>query len=129
MSNEEKEKSLVSEKEASQETTQALPLPKKFRTIYSSPIPGCTWNPLLTLPPNMLCPCRSERKFKHCCKKTLPRVVTIKTAEEYKKQMAKPDLIFVTRNNEQALRTEGKLSSGVESDEGSDVKTDQNHDG
>lgn len=36
---------------------------------------GYVWNPLLSIPPNSLCPCQSYKKFKHCCRKNLPRAI------------------------------------------------------
>lgn len=56
------------------------------KTIYT-PIEGHAWNPLLELPRNMVCPCESGKKFKHCHLRTLPVVVTEGTAGDYKRAM------------------------------------------
>jgi hypothetical protein len=68
------------------------------------PGPGFTWNPLLKLPRNRQCPCLSGKKFKACCLDTLPRVVTEKDARRYAVQMAKPDLVFLTKENEEKVK-------------------------
>lgn len=68
------------------------------------PIKGMVWNPLRELPRNMLCPCKmTGLKFKACCLPKLPLVVPENVAKVFKEQMAKPDFIFRTAENEQWL--------------------------
>lgn len=64
------------------------------------PIEGMEWNPLLTLSRNRPCPCLSGRKFKTCCLPKLPRVVAKEQAVSIREQMKKPDLVFITPENE-----------------------------
>lgn len=64
------------------------------------PRPGYTWNPLRTLPRNNACPCRSGKKFKACCLNSLAPVVTEEDAANIRVQMAKPDLVFMTKDNQ-----------------------------
>jgi hypothetical protein len=68
------------------------------------PGPGFTWNPLLKIPRNRQCPCLSGKKFKVCCLDTLPRVVSEKDAKQYAEQMAKLDLVFLTKENEEKVK-------------------------
>jgi hypothetical protein len=68
------------------------------------PSEGHAWNPLRKLSRNRLCPCLSGKKFKACCLNSLPPVVTAKEAEIYKKQMLLPDLIFLTKANEEKTK-------------------------
>jgi len=72
------------------------------------PIPGFARNPLLTLPRNQACPCRSGKKFKRCCLKVIPGVVTELMAKDFAAQMKKPDLVFVTNDNEAKVVAEAK---------------------
>lgn len=51
------------------------------------PIEGFTYNPLLSLPRNMFCPCESGKKFKSCHLPTMPRYVTHELAAEYSKSI------------------------------------------
>lgn len=62
-------------------------------------LPGYQWNPMRQLPRNMPCPCRSGRKFKRCCLKQMPIAVPAAVADDYRKQMAAPDLVFITHQN------------------------------
>lgn len=71
---------------------------------YIAPIPGFTWNPLLKYPRNNKCPCLSGKKFKTCCLGLLPRVVSLAAAQDYQKQMEAPDLVFLTKENQEAVR-------------------------
>lgn len=73
-------------------------------------MPGWAWNPLLTLPRNQPCPCRSGLKFKTCCLRKLPKVVTIQDAEIFKAQMLKPDLVFITKENEAKIAAEANAA-------------------
>lgn len=66
-------------------------------------LPGYSWNPLLKLEPNRKCPCQSGLRFKKCCRDKLQRAVPKKQAEQLKKQMLLPDLVFVTENNKKQL--------------------------
>lgn len=85
------------------------------------PMIGYAWNPLRQIPRNNPCPCRSGRKFKACCLNTLPPVVPEKAAEIYREQMNRPELIFVTKANEEFLRDQGVK---VDADE-PEVKSDE----
>lgn len=66
------------------------------RTGVWTLLPGWQWNPLLKLPANQKCPCKSGRKFKVCCRNSLPRAVKKGEAERYERQMQLPDLTFLT---------------------------------
>lgn len=74
-------------------------LPRKSPTGMV-PLPGFAWNPLFKLPRNRPCPCQSGRKFKACCLPRLPKAVPIEEAKAYADQMTKPDLVFLTKENE-----------------------------
>jgi hypothetical protein len=76
---------------------------QKHRPIAQIPKPGFAWNPLWSLPPNMLCPCLSGVKFKRCCRPRLPRVVTEDVAKGFKAQIAMPDLVFQTPHNAEKI--------------------------
>lgn len=67
-------------------------------------MPGFEWNPLLNLPRNRPCPCLSGKKFKACCLNKLPRAVPESLAKQYVEQMGKPDLIFLTKENEHKVK-------------------------
>lgn len=41
----------------------------------------------------------------------MPEVVTVGVAEEFKKQMAKPDLVFVTKENEERIKAAAAAQS------------------
>ena len=73
------------------------------KRLARKPLTGYADNPLLKLPPNSKCPCLSGKKFKACCREMLPPVVTVALAAEYAKQMAKPDLVFNTPHNQEAI--------------------------
>lgn len=85
---------------------------KKQRVMV--PNPGWTHNPLLRLPRNKECPCRSGKKFKVCCQRTLPRLVTVQDAKNFCEQMAKPDLVFMTKTNAEVLKKIAELRDGTE---------------
>lgn len=81
---------------------------------------GYAWNPLLTFPRNKYCPCQSGKKFKACCLSTLPAAVTLATAKKYKEAMAKPALVFLTKENQEKVlgpgpTNEEELEKAVES--------------
>lgn len=78
--------------------------PRKAGRVFMAPMPGFTYNPLLKLQPNGRCPCRSGKKFKVCCLNSLPQVVPLDVAKQYKEQIARGNLTFVTKENEEALR-------------------------
>lgn len=61
-------------------------------------------NPLRSLPRKSPCPCRSGKKFKLCCLIKLPAMVFDGLAEQYREQMAKPDLVFLTPDNAEEVR-------------------------
>lgn len=75
----------------------------RTRGIFQIPLPNHVWNPLLTLPVNMRCPCRSGKKFKQCCRPKLPKAVSKENALKYLGQMKKPDLFFITPENKHHL--------------------------
>lgn len=83
---------------------QAWKTKKNERRSHYGLMPGYTWNPLLGLPRNRPCPCLSGAKFKQCCLHKLPKAIPIEAAEEFIEQMKKPDLVFVTRENEEYLK-------------------------
>lgn len=83
--------------------------PRQRKGLFLGPAPGFTHNPLLKLPRNMPCPCRSLKKFKVCCLPKLPQVVSIKDAELYREQMERPNLTFVTHENKELLRAAAEL--------------------
>lgn len=66
-----------------------LPLPKKRHLvgITTKLNPGMAWNPLVTLPRNMPCPCDSGKKYKHCHLPVMPRAIPEKLAAEYAEQI------------------------------------------
>jgi hypothetical protein len=64
---------------------------------------GYEANPLLTIPRNQTCPCRSGKKFKVCHLNKLPLYVTKASAEVYREAMKKPDLVFLTQENAEQL--------------------------
>src|SRR4051812_25939384 len=78
-----------------------------LRSLGIKPRPGLVWNPLLRLPPNRKCPCQSGLKFKKCCRDKLPKAVPEKDADNFKLQMAKPDLVFITKENQEKLLNNG----------------------
>lgn len=83
--------------------------PKKDHKTYLAPLPGHVWNPLRSLPRNSQCPCPSGKKFKACHLDKLPWAVPADTARQYIDQMAKPDLVFVTKENQaEVIRLAGE---------------------
>jgi hypothetical protein len=100
MNSENNEKNSSKEAEASTPQPQSLPEGRCFL----APMPGFQWNPLLTLPRNRPCPCLSGKKFKVCCIGHLPKVVPEKLADEYREQMNKPDLVFLTPENQEEVK-------------------------
>ena len=95
----------LTEQEGSRpETTEVSPRPKREPKYYMAPLKGYEWNPLLKLPRNSKCPCKSGKKFKACCLQTLPKAITSKLAADYKVQMLQPDLVFITKTNEEQLK-------------------------
>jgi hypothetical protein len=100
MNRESDEKNFSNEAVAS---TQQVPSRQESR-VFLAPMPGFQWNPLLTLPRNRACPCLSGKKFKVCCLGRLPKVVPEKLATEYREQMRKPDLVFLTPHNQEELK-------------------------
>lgn len=77
------------------------------RRVFLAPIPvhmrrlppGFMRNPLLKLNPYMMCPCRSEKKLKFCCLKTLEQVVPTAVGEKYIEAMKTDKLTFLTKEN------------------------------
>lgn len=65
---------------------------------------GFQLNPLLKLEPNRPCPCLSGVKFKRCCRPKLPPVLTDAIANEWKRQMSHPDLVFLTEDNRERIK-------------------------
>lgn len=106
---------------------QTPPKPRKPRkspkgVAYIAPMKGFVWNPLLKLARNRPCPCLSNRKFKQCCLNKLPKAIPESLAKDYREQMAKPDLIFITKENEERVK---HLSKSVTADSAAyGVKTD-----
>lgn len=100
MSSEKKEKN--SNKEAEESIPQRQ-RPQGGR-VFLAPMPGFQWNPLLNLPRNRPCPCLSGKKFKACCLDRLPKVVADTAAKEYREQMKKPDLVFLTHKNQEEVK-------------------------
>ena len=90
---------------------------------FIAPLPGFEWNPLLTLPRNRLCPCLSAKKFKLCCLPRLPKVVTKEHAEQFKAQMKRKDLVFLTNENKNKI--EEWISTENESKSLSDPSSDE----
>jgi hypothetical protein len=72
---------------------------------FRAPMPGFVWNPIRTYPRNNPCPCRSGQKFKACCLNRLPPAVPEELARQYREQMKKPDLIFITKENEGYIKS------------------------
>jgi hypothetical protein len=52
-------------------------------------------------------------KFKKCCLNKLPTAVREKDAKAYKEMMKKPDLVFVTQNNENKILQDAKTYKDV----------------
>lgn len=92
------------EKDSSPDNAESSKQTLKAGQTFLAPMPGFRWNPLLTLPPNRTCPCLSGLKFKRCCRDTLPKAVPEKVAKQFEEQMAKPDLVFVTKANQAFLK-------------------------
>jgi uncharacterized protein YchJ len=55
-----------------------------------------------------LCPCKSGKKFKRCCLKVIPRIVTDAQAKSFLEQMKREDLVFVTNANREQVVAEAK---------------------
>jgi hypothetical protein len=85
--------------------------PSKAKRVLLAPLPGFTYNPLLKLPRNSPCPCRSDKKFKACCLSTLPQVVPTADAEKFAEAMKRPNLTFVTKENEATMRVAQDMRS------------------
>ena len=49
------------------------------------PNAGFVWNPLLKLPRNMACPCKSGKKWKVCCLPVTKHVIPRDAFDEYQK--------------------------------------------
>lgn len=62
---------------------------------FIAPLPGYSWNPLLRLEPNTLCPCQSGKKFKKCCKNLCVPAVPEAQAKELEKHMSRPSMKFL----------------------------------
>lgn len=86
------------------EASTPQPPPPPGGRVFLAPMPGYQWNPLLGLPRNKPCPCLSGKRFKACCLGRLPKVVADAVAKQYREQMAKPDLVFLTRENQEEVR-------------------------
>lgn len=94
--------------EISNKDQEALKPKKKVRKKFvfgMKLMKGFSWNPLINLPRNNLCPCKSGKKFKVCCLLVLPRVVTNENANYYKKQMENSDMVFMTKDNQEKLKS------------------------
>lgn len=102
--NNEKPKSLKPVTELDNSSEPAASTKRRKAHVSMGPLPGHTWNPLLRLPRNMPCPCRSQKKFKVCCLSKLPQAVKIEDAKTYEEQIAKGELVFVTKENELEMR-------------------------
>lgn len=76
--------------------------------MASKPVKGFVRNPLLGLPRNEPCPCRSGKKFKACCLPTIAEqafYIPENVAASYEKAMHEPDFMFMTEaNKEDAFR-------------------------
>lgn len=83
-----------------------FPVHKQGRNLHIQLKQGFAWNPLLTLPRNIPCPCRSGKKFKACHLNMLPRVIPEKFAKRYREQMRAKDLVFLTKENEKEIAGE-----------------------
>ena len=93
---------------------------KRASQIIIKPKPGFTWNPLLRLPRNLPCPCRSGKKFKTCHLNKLPQVVPQNVADSYEQAMKLPGgPTFVTQENEKELLPP-EMQSDHEAKDGSD---------
>lgn len=58
--------------------------------------PGYSWNPLLKIPRNMACPCKSGKKFKACHLDKLPRAIPTKIADQFKRDLKQIErVVFV----------------------------------
>lgn len=97
----------------SRNSTQARPrasIPPRLsggaKRLGRLPAKGFARNPLLGLPRNEPCPCRSGKKFKVCCLRTLPEVVPEVVAAQHRQQMSRPDLVFMTQENQASLQAE-----------------------
>lgn len=76
-------------------------------------VPGHVWNPLRALPRNRPCPCLSGKKFKACCLANLPLAVREADAKIYIEQMQKPDLVFMTQENEARIKAIAEAHAGA----------------
>lgn len=74
------------------------------RRTYLQPKPGFEWNPLRSLPRNLPCPCQSGKKYKACHLDKMPLVVPVAVANDYREQIAKPGLVFRTKENEHLFK-------------------------
>lgn len=98
--------------------------PREQRTVIA-PLPGHEWNPLRDLPRNRPCPCRSGQKFKLCCLNRMPKAVPTEVAKQYREQMAKPDLVFITKENQEKLAAQAVVKEMVDAPEGNPPSPDQ----
>jgi hypothetical protein len=91
---------------ASHNSTPLAPRTKSLKVVrmVSKPVDGMTYNPLLRIPRNSPCPCMSGKKFKACCISRLAPIVSLADAKIYKEQMSKPDLVFMTPDNEEIVK-------------------------
>lgn len=78
------------------------------RRLALKPKKGWAMNPLLQFPRNKPCPCRSGKKFKLCHLGLLPQVVPESVAKQFKEQMSKPDLVFITAENKDSIEAEAR---------------------
>lgn len=98
------DESKKNESDSLSELAESLPeWKKKFKPYTKKPLPGFAYNPLRTLPRNLLCPCLSGKKFKVCHLRLLPEIIPEKLANEYAEKMKRPKLIFKTSENTDAV--------------------------
>lgn len=108
----------IIEREAKREK-RLLQISEERRSLI--PKDGYTWNPLSRIERNAPCPCGSGLKFKRCHIDKLPRVVSDKQADTYKKAMRAPGGVrFITNENKAKMADEGYLpNDGAGKDEAS----------
>ncbi len=70
------------------------------------PRKGYSRNPLLGLPRNDPCPCRSGKKYKVCCLPLQAQYIPTAMADNFAAAMKRPDLVFMTEANKEQVQRE-----------------------
>lgn len=84
--------------------------------------PGYSWNPLLGIPRNHLCPCDSGKKFKHCHLPTLPRAIPEQLAGEYRVALRDVGVVKFVEDMKDIINENQEPDSGRVEDNPSEVR-------